>query len=293
MQIKGCVYTDMGSRKRVNQDAVMLKVATSARYGRIAFAVLCDGMGGLDSGEIASGLVVKRFERWFHDELPGILKESEKREWERVEASKRVRVLTEVLASPTRRRAFAGTVISDAREVIRARWEEIVEEMNIRLTGYGRLHGIKLGTTLVCALLMGHEYLIMHVGDSRAYLADPVRLFQLTSDHTYAQYLMDEGLKSEEEAARVEDGALLMQCVGASCEVIPDFTSGTVDGETALLICSDGFWRRQDMHRLQKKMSLGMRASERRMESVLRALVRRVRKQGEDDDASVILLTCQ
>ena len=292
MDIRGCVYTDAGGRSDVNQDAVLLKVASSRRYGRVAFAMLCDGMGGLDKGEIASAMVIRRFERWFHEELPGIMEDSE---WSarRHEGKSKMRVLTEMLSTAAHRRAFAGDVFAEASDRIRTRWVDIINEMNTRMQGYGRLYGLKLGTTLVAGIVFGNEYLIMHVGDSRAYLADTMRLLQLTTDHTYGQYLADEGLIAEDEATCVEDAHLLTQCIGASEVVEPDFTEGTFDGDAVLILCSDGFWRRQDMVRLQKKCIVKKRASERSMENLCRRFVRSVRKLGEEDDASVIMLSCQ
>ena len=56
--------TDVGIFKDVNQDSMTVKVADTP-YGEVAFAVICDGMGGLDQGEVASALVVRAFEEWF------------------------------------------------------------------------------------------------------------------------------------------------------------------------------------------------------------------------------------
>ena len=47
MNYKICISTDKGIVKQVNQDATMVKVASTSAYGRIAMGVLCDGMGGL------------------------------------------------------------------------------------------------------------------------------------------------------------------------------------------------------------------------------------------------------
>ena len=55
--------TDIGTTKKTNQDSLSMKVIRTPA-GRMVFAVLCDGMGGLSSGEVASATVVKAFHEW-------------------------------------------------------------------------------------------------------------------------------------------------------------------------------------------------------------------------------------
>ena len=63
--------TDAGTTKTVNQDSLTVKVANTI-YGEVAFAVICDGMGGLQQGEVASSAVVRAYEQWFLRDLPHI-----------------------------------------------------------------------------------------------------------------------------------------------------------------------------------------------------------------------------
>ena len=62
------VETDVGIKKETNQDSLFIKVANT-EYGEICFAVLCDGMGGLAKGELASATVLKQFGSWFEKEF--------------------------------------------------------------------------------------------------------------------------------------------------------------------------------------------------------------------------------
>ncbi|MEE3458276.1 MAG: serine/threonine-protein phosphatase, partial [Candidatus Faecousia sp.] len=55
--------TDIGISKNTNQDSVSLKVMNTPQ-GRMALAVLCDGMGGLAKGEVASASLLRAFDRW-------------------------------------------------------------------------------------------------------------------------------------------------------------------------------------------------------------------------------------
>ena len=61
--------TDIGIRKNINQDSVLVKHAET-ELGEILLAVVCDGMGGLDKGELASATVIRSFATWFEQELP-------------------------------------------------------------------------------------------------------------------------------------------------------------------------------------------------------------------------------
>ena len=59
MEVKACIFTDAGSVRRINQDSAMIKVANTKKYGRISFAAVCDGMGGLSKGEVASCKMIR------------------------------------------------------------------------------------------------------------------------------------------------------------------------------------------------------------------------------------------
>ncbi|MFR5702151.1 MAG: PP2C family protein-serine/threonine phosphatase [Eubacterium ramulus] len=59
--------TDIGTLKKTNQDSVLIK--DTYLSGEMVFAVLCDGMGGLEKGEVASAAVVRAFEQWVNTEL--------------------------------------------------------------------------------------------------------------------------------------------------------------------------------------------------------------------------------
>ena len=63
-------HTDVGIKKKTNQDSYMIKEAQT-KMGRIFFGVLCDGMGGLSNGELASATVIRAMEQWF-DRLSSI-----------------------------------------------------------------------------------------------------------------------------------------------------------------------------------------------------------------------------
>ena len=63
MEFKIAAATDVGIKKKTNQDSLMVR-HFQTHAGDMVLAVLCDGMGGFDKGEVASATVVKTFEKW-------------------------------------------------------------------------------------------------------------------------------------------------------------------------------------------------------------------------------------
>lgn len=97
-------------------------------------------------------------------------------------------------------------------------------------------------TTLTMVMLVGPRAYLVHVGDSRAYYLRRHRIFQVTRDQTFGQYLLDSGAVTDEQVANSPMGRTLASAVGSS-EVNP--VVGLIDlepGDT-LLLCSDGLTR--------------------------------------------------
>ena len=65
-------HSDVGIKKNTNQDSLLIKVAQT-NLGRVCLCVVCDGMGGLAKGELASATVVRVFEKWFEERLPYLI----------------------------------------------------------------------------------------------------------------------------------------------------------------------------------------------------------------------------
>jgi protein phosphatase len=98
------------------------------------------------------------------------------------------------------------------------------------------------GTTLTCALLIGEQLVLSHVGDSRAYLITADSLEQLTRDHSLVQRLQELGQLSAAEAAVHPQRNVLYRAVGQGDGLEVDVESHRVPPGGALLLCSDGLW---------------------------------------------------
>lgn len=203
MEFLTAIHTDIGIKKSTNQDSGLILEADTD-FGKILLAVICDGMGGLAKGEVASAALVNQLCSWFENDLP------------------------EFLNIPT------------LKEYVFDSWEQIVQKANTDISAYGRRNGVSMGTTVAATLFVNNTYYILNVGDSRVYcLTD--NIYQLTKDQTYVQREMDEGRMTYEEALKSPQRNVLLQCVGASQLVVPEYCYGTVNSGQVYMMCSDGF----------------------------------------------------
>ena len=196
-------HTDIGIRKKTNQDSLLIHQAQTDA-GNVLLAVICDGMGGLAKGEVASACMIHAFSDWFRLELPNMLS--------------------------------AGL----RPEALRASWEQLVCDVNQKITDYSDLKNVSMGTTCVALLIVENVYYIMNIGDSRIYLISD-NIYQLTKDQTYVQREMDAGRMTYEQSLRDPQRNVLLQCVGASPVIEPDFFMGDVQITQCYMLCCDGF----------------------------------------------------
>ena len=264
MNYKVCISTDKGIVKQVNQDATMVKVASTSSYGRIAMGVLCDGMGGLSHGEVASATAIEGFAHWFVTELPRAL--TRENSTERLDTVEKPDITTE----------------------IERQWISLVRDINANILRYGDENRCRLGTTIVAFIEVAGDYLIMNVGDSRVYSVGEKKMTLLTHDQSVVQDMIDKGLMTEEEAEKSPQKSILLQCVGASDVVGPQFVRGRVHAGTSILMCSDGFWRKLSEEEIVDKLTKSRALSEEEMKKELDNMVELLKKRGETDNISAI-----
>jgi protein phosphatase len=192
--------TDVGMVRRTNQDAFGV-------VEPLTLAVICDGMGGIAGGEIASHVALDNFLEVAKQEI---------------EASRSAD------AERTKRALFRAAAA--ANRAVRAR-----ASYDTRFLG--------MGTTLVAARLDGDEVTVVNVGDSRAYLVRGGVARQITRDHSYVAEQMRMGLMTEGEAERSPLQSAITRAIGIDDDVQPDFYTETVQAGDELLLCSDGLMR--------------------------------------------------
>ena len=244
--------TDIGISRSVNQDSICTKIILSDDK-KASFSIVCDGMGGLSEGETASLSVMNNFCQWADNILPNLIKN--------------------------------GFDFDELKE----QWARIITKQNQYLLDYGAKKGIKLGTTLTALLIFDGRYYGVHVGDSRIYeIKDKV--CQLTRDHTLVEQEIRKGNITKEQAKNDPRKSVLLQCVGASVSIRPEFLSGKTLENTVYVLCSDGFTHVLSEEELYENLNGTILLNEEIMRDRARYLIDLIKSRGEQDNISVVLV---
>lgn len=188
--------TDIGRRRSTNQDYA--NVFTN--QAGIQLAILADGMGGHQAGDVASKMAVNGLGA----------------AWEASEIATNEEVVPWYL------------------EQIQKENTAVYEEGNANLALQG------MGTTIVCAALFEELFTLAHVGDSRAYLLSQNLIQQITEDHSLVNELLKSGEITEEMAAVHPQKNILTRSIGVYGTVDVDVSEYTYQADDYLLLCSDG-----------------------------------------------------
>lgn len=253
MKFKITVDSDVGIFKSTNQDSVLVKHA-STDLGEVVMAIICDGMGGLQKGELASATVVRAFSKWFEEELPFELNHVD-------------------------------------MNVIGGKWTFLLKDLNLKLLEYSSRQGESLGTTFSGVLFIENQYVIVHVGDSRVYQIDSA-LNQLTTDQTFVAREVSKGNMTIEQAKVDKRRNLLLQCVGASKVVEPQVLLGTTK-KGAYMLCSDGFRHEITEEEIYESFIPKKLSNKKMMHKQMQYLIQQVKKRQEKDNISVILIKAE
>lgn len=250
MSFLATVYSDVGIRKETNQDSALLTEAKTD-FGSVLLSVICDGMGGLEKGEIASATVIEALGNWFQQDLPKLLHRE------------------------------------DRERMIFGEWEELILDCNQKIAAYADKLHISMGTTLNAVLLMKGRYYIVNVGDSRAYLLTD-GLFQLTKDQSFVQREVDMGRMTALEAEVSPQRNILLQCVGASPIVTPEYYSGDYSGNQVFMQCSDGFRHVITPEEIYRYLNPGVLTDEQAMRDNMIYLTELNKSRRETDNITVL-----
>ncbi|AVZ79961.1 Stp1/IreP family PP2C-type Ser/Thr phosphatase [Zoogloeaceae bacteirum Par-f-2] len=194
LAVRWAALSDVGLQRVRNEDAFLVEPARS-------YAVVADGMGGHNAGDVAARIVIDTIGEVLRQRLPehGV----------------------EARASVLRAAVLAA---NDAVRAAAAR--------DRGLTG--------MGATVVVANPCADGLIFASVGDSRLYRLRAGRLDQLTHDHTMLQELVDGGMISPEQARRVPFRGMLTRALGVEDEVLVDVGRTDLQPGDLLLMCSDG-----------------------------------------------------
>ena len=196
--------TDPGCVRTQNQDAYM----TEQLDRNTTLCVVCDGMGGAKSGNVASSLAVDVFV------------EEIRRTWH---SGMDPEEIDRMLEGAVKLANF--TVFDQAQQ-----FEEF----------YG------MGTTLVAALICGKTVTVVNVGDSRAYLVNKDGLRRITTDHSLVQMMVQRGELTPERARTYPGKNYITRAVGTESTVQCDIFHLDVERGDCVLLCSDGLTNTMD-----------------------------------------------
>lgn len=195
--MKIAAKSDIGKVRESNQDAY----ATGEMPNGVAWAVVCDGMGGAAGGNVASETAVK------------IISEQ----------------ITSAYRASMRSKSIKNLLVSAISAANISVFD--LAQANAKLAG--------MGTTVVCALVTDGVAYIAHAGDSRAYLLH-TELLQLTRDHSVVQEMVDTGRITPEDAKSHPSKNIITRALGVLPEIRVDFCEQAMENADVLLLCTDG-----------------------------------------------------
>ena len=190
--------SDTGMVRSSNQDAY---AAGEFRDG-VAWAVVCDGMGGNAGGNIASSTAVRSI-------------------------SQRITTAYRDNMSPASIRNLLITAITNSNIEIYD-----MAEATPKLRG--------MGTTVVAVIVGKNTVYIAHAGDSRAYLISQHAIRQVTRDHSVVQKMVESGEITEEQALNHPNRNLITRALGVSENIQVDYGEEDLHGGEVVFICTDG-----------------------------------------------------
>ena len=242
--------SDNGTKTELNQDSCFAG-QTESGNGTVVFAAVCDGMGGAQSGELASATIIEEARNWFYSKCDLETK------W-----------------------------FLDERS-IRTEWTALLEECNEKILKYGDDKGIRLGSTAAFILITRDYVFIMNIGDTRIYeLTDSMN--KLNYDHSLVGIEIAQGLITEEQAKKDKRNNMLTQCVGMLDEIVPYFASYQATTNCGYIVCTDGFYNRLDNNEIVSALRFNLVNSPEELKVTLSGLKDMDRSRGERDDITVI-----
>lgn len=198
--MKAYLGCDIGRTRPENQDSIR-----ADNFPDGVFALVCDGMGGMQNGSAASKIAVTAAEERFRSN------------YQKGMSSDMICELLRSCAAEANHKVYKAAF----RSMLHAR----------------------MGTTLVGAFARDDMLCLVNIGDSRAYLYEADGSFrQLTTDHTVVQLLYEQGMIRAEERATHARRNELMRAVGVSSRVLADTQCVPLHEGDRVLLCSDGLY---------------------------------------------------
>jgi len=142
-----------------------------------------------------------------------------------------------------------------------------VQAANFAILAEAEARGRQMGTTLVALLIQEQRFLVLWIGDSRAYLLRDGALAQLSRDHSQVQEMVDRGLMEPGQAIGHPMSHILSRAIGVSGALEIDRIEGEVRAGDVFLLCSDGLHGTIEPGAIRQRLGRG--APERALDELL------------------------
>lgn len=215
--------------------------------------VVADGIGGHGGGEVASAVTIDAMAHYCFAAMPWVQRRSD---------------------------CSGDELANGLREAVRT------AQARVRRVAKRKALDETLGTTLTMAYVHWPELLLVHVGDSRAYLLRDDRLFRLTIDHTLAQQMVAGELMTEQEAKTSKLSHVLVNAVGGrSDDLDVELRYLTLQLDDQLLLCTDGLYGMVD----EDAIATALRRTDRPVTEVVDGLIAAANAAGGRDNVTAVL----
>jgi serine/threonine protein phosphatase PrpC len=177
--------------------------------------IVCDGLGGHDSGQEASRMAVQ------------IIAE---------------RIIHELLLPPLNTEKAEDVAKLQEEDNLLGLLQRAIEEANTTICQRNQREKTDMGCTLTGSMIVGEHAYIFNVGDSRTYILRDAKLYQLTNDHSLVGQLVAGGLIEPEDVYTHPQRSQIYRNIGDKLNVQIDVFKQQIHPGDMLLSCSDGLW---------------------------------------------------
>lgn len=190
--------SDIGKKRTTNQDSFAHKVLSES----MSWSIVCDGMGGLNAGEIASSKAVNSIANFFQEHLG----ESSSKEDIKKYMFEAARLANEEIYEASKENPELG----------------------------------KMGTTLVMCIVKDGFAGVAYLGDSRAYLLTDESISQISVDHSVVQQMLESGEITPEQAKNHPQKNIITRALGVDPTISLDYKEMHIPPKGKILLCTDG-----------------------------------------------------
>lgn len=220
VQLLAAGNSDAGDMRRSdpNEDSTLvlqLQRVHESHSSPSGIFIVADGLGGHDSGQVASRMAVN------------IIAE---------------RIVRELLGAPLQAEREGKAPVAPGEDDLVGLLRNAIEDANLTLCQKNQQDKTDMGSTLTGFMVVGEQAYIVNVGDSRTYMVRGSQIYQLTTDHSLVNQLVAGGLIEPDDIYTHPRRSQILRSLGDNPNVQVDVFKQQLSPGDILLSCSDGLW---------------------------------------------------